>query len=100
LPQLAAASVEEFRSVIRQLRALQPGSELQLIRSHSVTTIYCVSAVCYAIVGQINGHIQDAPIMHLFDPATLESLLHASGPQTADWEQGRLSQSWEQAIAA
>jgi hypothetical protein len=67
LPGLAATSAEEFRSVLRQFRALQPGSELQLIRSHSVTTIYCVSHACYAIVGQsivghhIVGQINDTP---------------------------------------
>jgi hypothetical protein len=118
LPGLAAASGEEFRSVLRQLRALQPGSELQLIRSASVTTIYRVSDSCYAIFGQVNdpingpidgltnGPIGDVPIMHLFDPETLESLLHASypdgsgRPQTLDWEHCWLSQSWERAIAA
>jgi hypothetical protein len=114
LPGLAAASVEEFRSVLRQFRALQPGSELQLIRSASVTTIYCVSDSCYAVFGQVNAApigaidspIGEVPILHLFDPETLESLLHAScpdssgRPQTSDGAHCWLSQSWERAIAA
>ena len=102
IPGFAAASFEEFRSGILAFRDLQSGDRLVLKRAASKCTIICISQNCYAIEAEVDG----APIWHLFDQETLESLLMTSHPDwqcaPKDIELGRrmLTQAWEKAIAA
>lgn len=79
LPGLIVSSIEEFKQVIRQFRSLQPGDVLSLARISSRCMIRCVSENCYAVEARIN----DAPVWHLFDQETLESLLMTAHP---DWQ--------------
>jgi hypothetical protein len=79
LPGLIVSSVEEFKQVISQFRSLQPGERLNLTRISSRCMIRCISENCYAVEARIN----DAPVWHLFDQETLESLLMTAHP---DWK--------------
>lgn len=79
LPGLIVSSVSEFKEVIRQFRSLQPGEIMSLARISSRCMIRCVSPNCYALESRIN----DAPVWHLFDQETLDSLLMTAHP---DWQ--------------
>lgn len=79
IPGLRVTSGSEFKQFIRKLRALEPGERMQLVRADRSAIIYCVSANCYAI--EIAN--TSAPVWHLFDQETLESLLMTAHP---DWQ--------------
>ncbi|MDX2228677.1 MAG: hypothetical protein NW220_03505 [Leptolyngbyaceae cyanobacterium bins.349] len=102
IPGLVVASTEEFRAEVLRFRALQPGEHLEIRRAASTCTLICISQNCYAIEADVAG----APVWHLFDQETLESLLRTSHPDwqcaPSDVELGRrlLVRSWETAIAA
>jgi hypothetical protein len=50
-----------------------------LARAASSCTIHCVSLNCYGVEAEINN----APVWHLFDQETLDSLLMTAHP---DWQ--------------
>ncbi|MBE9057802.1 hypothetical protein [Sphaerospermopsis sp. LEGE 08334] len=79
LPGLIVSSIEEFKQVIRKFRSLQPGEILNLARISSRCIIRCISNNCYAVEAEVNH----APVCHLFDQETLESLLMTAHP---DWQ--------------
>ncbi|NEO27904.1 MAG: hypothetical protein F6K03_13710 [Kamptonema sp. SIO4C4] len=78
IPGLVVADVETWIAKIKAFRGLQPNEEMQLERAASTVTIRCVGNNCYAIAAEIDG----APVWHLFDRETLESLLRTAHP---DW---------------
>lgn len=102
IPGLAVTSAAEFKTAVLQFRALQPGEEMAIQRAASHCTIICVSQNCYAIATEIAG----APVWHLFDQESLESLLRTSHPDwqcaPQDLELGRrlLMRSWATSVAA
>jgi hypothetical protein len=79
LPGLIVSSIEEFKQVIRKFRSLQPGEILNLARISSRCLIRCIATNCYAVEAEVNN----APVCHLFDQETLESLLMTAHP---DWQ--------------
>ncbi|MDP5017093.1 MAG: hypothetical protein NWQ43_07300 [Dolichospermum sp.] len=79
LPGLIVSSISEFKAVIRQFRDLQPGEMMSLARISNRCMIRCVSPNCYALESRVN----DAPVWHLFDQETLDSLLMTAHP---DWQ--------------
>lgn len=79
LPGLLVSSMDEFRTAILQFRSLQPGEHMRIDRISDSCILHCISKNCYAIETQLNG----APVWHLFDQETLESLLMTSHP---DWQ--------------
>jgi len=79
LPGCLESSLDEFKQIMRQFRSLQPGEVMDLTRIASSCTIHCISSNCYAMEGMIN----DAPVWHLFDQETLDSLLMTAHP---DWQ--------------
>lgn len=102
IPGLVVTSQDEFKTMVLAFRALQVGEELTITRAAQRCTILCVSQNCYAIATEYDG----APVWHLFDQESLESLLRTSHPDwrcaARDVELGRrlLSQSWASTIAA
>ncbi|MEE3715842.1 hypothetical protein V2H45_03675 [Tumidithrix elongata RA019] len=99
---LVAKSFEHFKNIILSFRALQAGETLTIERTAGDCVIHCVGQNCYAIADTVNG----APVWHLFDRETLESLLMTAHPNwlcsEKDLELGRkmLMRSWQQAVAA
>ncbi|MDB9373968.1 hypothetical protein [Nodularia sphaerocarpa] len=89
IPGLVVASMSELKQAICQFRSLQPGEQMTVKRIASDCTIHCVSPNCYAVEEEIN----DAPIWHLFDQETLDSLLMTAHPEwqctQSDIELGR-----------
>jgi len=79
IPGLTVSSLSDLKQVIRQFRDLQPGEQMALTRIASSSTINCISPNCYAIEAEINN----APVWHLFDNETLDSLLMSAHP---DWQ--------------
>ncbi|MFM2062783.1 MAG: hypothetical protein RLZZ507_2453 [Cyanobacteriota bacterium] len=79
LPGLIVSSFDEFKEVIRKFRSLQPGEMMSLARISSRCMIRCIATNCYALEARIN----DAPVWHLFDQETLDSLLMTAHP---DWQ--------------
>lgn len=80
LPGLLTENVRHWQQIIRQFKSLQPGSHMSLERLHKPgLALHCISENCYAIAAAY----QDAPVWHLFDRETLESLLRTSHP---DWQ--------------
>ncbi len=79
IPGLSVSSGEEWKHYIRQFRALQDGEQMELVRTASRCTIHCIGANCFAIATEVAG----APVWHLFDRETLESLLRTAHP---DWQ--------------
>ncbi|MBD2253794.1 hypothetical protein [Nostoc parmelioides] len=79
LPGLMVSTMSELRQAIREFRALQPGDTMTLVRIASACTLHCVGSNCYAIEATINN----APVWHLFDQETLDSLLMTAHP---DWQ--------------
>jgi hypothetical protein len=79
LPGLCIDTLEEFKSCLWRFRDLQPGEQMPLTRIAPRADIHCISENCYAIASQVC----QAPVWHLFDRATLESLLMTAHP---DWQ--------------
>ncbi|MEB3180750.1 MAG: hypothetical protein VKL59_17240 [Nostocaceae cyanobacterium] len=79
IPGLTVSSLSDLKQVISQFRDLQPGEQMALTRIASSMTIHCISPNCYAIEAEINN----APVWHLFDNETLDSLLMTAHP---DWQ--------------
>ncbi|MDB9402437.1 hypothetical protein PN459_21020 [Microcystis aeruginosa CS-567/02-A1] len=77
IPGLVVSSMSELKQAIRQFRSLQPGEQMTVNRIASDCTIHCVSPNCYAVEAEINH----APIWHLFDQETLDSLLMTAHPE-------------------
>lgn len=102
IPGLAVASIEAFKTEVLRFRALQPGEEMEIRRAANHCSVICVSQNCYAIATEIAG----APVWHLFDQESLESLLRTGHPDwkcsAKDMELGRrrLMQSWSVSAAA
>jgi len=102
IPGLTVSAPEEFKSEVLRFRALQPGEQMDIQRPASTCSIVCVSQNCYAIATEIAG----APVWHLFDQESLESLLRTSHPDwkcaPKDMELGRrmLLASWQTSLAA
>jgi hypothetical protein len=76
---IVISSIEELREAMRQFRSLQPGEQMSLERAASITNIYCIASNCYAVEGYIN----EAAVLHLFDCEALDSLLMTAHP---DWQ--------------
>jgi hypothetical protein len=68
----------QWQQSIKQLRSLEEGQRMVIERPAGELVIQCVGINCYAIVTTIN----DAPVWHLFDQESIESLLMTSHP---DW---------------
>jgi hypothetical protein len=79
IPGFTVSSVSELKQIIRQFRSLEAGEQMTLSRIASDCTIHCISSNCYAFEVEMN----DAPVWHLFDQETLESLLRTAHP---DWQ--------------
>lgn len=94
---LEVKSEEGVRQLLWQFRHLQAGEQMQVNYFSRSLSIYCVSNNCYAIQGTYRG----AAVWHLFDQATLESLLITSHPNwrcaPQDIELGRslLESCWQ-----
>ncbi len=99
---LEVASEEGLRQLLWQFRRLRAGDQIQVNYVSRSLSIYCVSQNCYAIQAKFRG----APVWHLFDQETLESLLHTSHPDwrcdQQDIELGRslLQSCWENSLVA
>ncbi|NEP01564.1 MAG: hypothetical protein F6K58_23485 [Symploca sp. SIO2E9] len=95
---LFVSSYEQWKHSILKFRALQAGEQMDLVRISSSFRIHCISSNCYAI----EGEVASAPVWHLFDQETLDSLLMSAHPDwqcaPTDIDLGRqmLSRSWEQ----
>lgn len=102
IPGLAVTSPSEFKAEVLRFRALQPGDHMEIQRAASTCSLVCVSQNCYAIAAEING----APVWHLFDQESLESLLRTShpdwkcAPKDVDLGRRMLARAWETSIAA
>lgn len=102
IPGLVVSSLKEWKQSIRQFRSLQPSEQMKLVRIVRSCTIHCISSNCYAIEAEVGG----APVWHLFDQETLESLLMTSHPDwqcaPKDVDLGRqlLTRSWQQVAVA
>ena len=78
LPGLTVSSLSELKLAMHQFRTLAPGEQMTLTRIATACTIHCVNLNCYAVEAEIN----QAPVWHLFDQETLDSLLMTAHP---DW---------------
>jgi hypothetical protein len=79
LPGLNTPDFERFKQAIRSFRALDVGQELTLpAEMGEDLTITCVAENTYAIADHFS-----APVWHLFDRESLESLLMTAHP---DWQ--------------
>ncbi|AKG24104.1 hypothetical protein [Calothrix sp. 336/3] len=76
---LSTSSIPELKEVILEFRALQPGETMTITRIVNNLIIHCVGINCYAIEAEVN----QAPVWHLFDQETLDSLLMTAHP---DWQ--------------
>lgn len=89
VPGLIVSSINEFKEIICKFRSLEPGEMMSLARVSNRCMIRCISRNCYAVEARIN----DAPVWHLFDTETLDSLLMTAHPDwrcaSADIELGR-----------
>ncbi len=79
LPGLLVSSKNELKPIMERFRSLQPQEQMKVNRIADFCTIYCISPNCYAVEAKIN----DAPVWHLFDRETLDSLLMTAHP---DWQ--------------
>lgn len=79
IPGLSVSCISEFKEIIRMWRSLQAGEQIVIEQIASSCTIHCISDNCYAI----EMNLADAPVWHLFDRETLESLLMTGHP---DWQ--------------
>lgn len=102
IPGLIVSSLRQWQHTILQFRSLQPGETMKLVRIASRCSIHCIGANCYAIATEVSG----APVWHLFDEETLDSLLMTAhpdwqcAPQDIDLGRQLLMRSWEQVAAA
>lgn len=78
LPGLQASSFEEFKQLMRQFRNLKSGESMELRNRDRQVQLICISSNCFAIATDNN-----APVWHLFDMETLDSLLMTAHP---DWQ--------------
>ncbi len=79
IPGLLVSSMDEIKQAMKQFRSLQPGEQMTLERVASSCIIHCISSNCYAIEIEVDN----APVWHLFDQETLDSLLMTAHP---DWQ--------------
>jgi hypothetical protein len=79
IPGLLVSSMDEIKQAMKQFRSLVPGEKMTLARVASSCTIHCISSNCYAIEIEADN----APVWHLFDQETLDSLLITAHP---DWQ--------------
>ncbi len=79
IPGLIVTSASEFKQTLLKWRGLQPGEQMKIERAAGGCIIHCISQNCYAIADELEG----APVWHLFDRETVESLLMTSHP---DWK--------------
>ncbi len=79
IPGLLVSSMDEIKQAMKQFRSLQPGEQMTLERVASSCVIHCISSNCYAIEIKVDN----APVWHLFDQETLDSLLMTAHP---DWQ--------------
>lgn len=99
---LVVADFDEFKQTILGFRSLANGEQMQVERICNALTIHCLGENCYAIEGEVAG----APVWHLFDRESLESLLMTAhpdwqcAPKDVDLGRRMLMRSWESAIAA
>ncbi len=77
VPGLVVYSISDLKQAITKFRSLQPGEQMSINRIASSYTIYCVEPNCYAV----EDIIDDAPVWHLFDQETLDSLLMTAHPE-------------------
>jgi len=102
LPGLNAGSFEEFKQKMRQFRALKSGEIMELGNRDRQVQLLCISSNCFAIATENQG----APVWHLFDMETLDSLLMTAHPDwqcsEKDMDLGRrmLESSWQQDAVA
>ncbi|MEB3827237.1 hypothetical protein [Phormidium sp. CCY1219] len=102
IPGLQVSSFEDFKQIVRQWRSLHCGEQMEIERIVGSFTIHCISDNCFAIATEFHG----APVWHLFDRETLDSLLMTAHPDwicaPKDVELGRkmLMRSWQQAALA
>lgn len=102
LPGLSTSDFDDFRQAIRGFRGLDVGQELTLpAELGKPLTVHCVAENTYAIADD-----SAAPVWHLFDRESLESLLMTAHP---DWQcapqhlrlgQWVLTAAWGQPVAA
>ncbi len=96
LEGVKADSFEEFKEVIRQFRNLKSGESMSL----GTGEIICINDNCYAYASEVN----EAPVWHLFDQESLDSLLMTAHPDwqcsNKDVELGRhqLEAAWKQPL--
>lgn len=79
IPGLLVSSMDEMKQAMKRFRSLVSGEQMTLERVASTCTIYCIGVNCYAIETEIDN----APVWHLFDQETLDSLLMSAHP---DWQ--------------
>jgi hypothetical protein len=79
LPGLRASSLEAFKQFMRRFRALESGESMLIENSEHAGKIICISSNCYAY----ESNMGDAPVWHLFDQESLDSLLMTAHP---DWQ--------------
>lgn len=79
LPGLASDSFTAFKQTMRHFRSLNPGESMLIGNSDRFSKIICISANCYAYEDYLN----EAPVWHLFDFESLDSLLMSAHP---DWQ--------------
>ncbi len=102
LPGLSAQDFHTFKQAILSFRGLEVGQEVTLPAEfgHELT-IACVAENCYAVTDDSTA----APVLHLFDRESLESLLMTAHP---DWQcapqhltlgRSRLTAAWGQSVA-
>ncbi|MEP0800293.1 hypothetical protein [Funiculus sociatus] len=102
IPGLNVCSLDEWKQTIRLFKAMQPEEQMRIERTTCFCTIHCISENCFAVASVVNG----APVWHLFDQETLESLLRTSHPDWVcapkDLELWRemLALSWQQSAVA
>lgn len=102
IPGLSATSWDDFKAAIKRFRQLEAGEQMVISRAVASIMIHCISTNCYAVEAEVKG----APVWHLFDHETLDSLLMTAHPDWQcsphDMELGRrlLARAWEQQRAA
>ncbi len=102
IPGLTVDSISELREIMTTVRSLLPGQRVQFQRAATCLELHCVGENLLAIADAVAG----APVWHLFDRETLESLLMSAHPnwqcRPEDVELGRqqLWRSFQLPVAA
>jgi hypothetical protein len=78
VPGFVASSAMLWKQVFKQFRSLRSHEKMVIARPVEALTIHCISDNCYAIASEVFG----APVWHLFDRESIESLLMSAHP---DW---------------